>query len=36
MVDRVVETLRTDSAIRHPSRIVVEGVLKCRGSTRRE
>lgn len=35
MVDHVVELLLTASSIRRPSRTVVEGVLKCRGSTRR-
>jgi DNA-binding LacI/PurR family transcriptional regulator len=35
MIDHVIEMLLTGSAIQTPSRIVVEGVLKCRGSTRR-
>jgi hypothetical protein len=35
MVEHAVEMLLTGSAIQNPSRILVEGSLKRRGSTRR-
>jgi DNA-binding LacI/PurR family transcriptional regulator len=35
MIERIIDLLLQDPKERHPSRIIVEGVLKCRGSTKR-